>query len=74
MSKQTNFEGMSFRIAFIAENGELLLHSEWSTNRDAVAHLTDSINHARNQKHLRITATIETKGTGYVDLNSNRYP
>ena len=67
MSKKPNFEGMSFRVNFITDGGQLLLRSEWSTERDAVIHLVDSLN--REKKGIR--AQIESKGTGYVALPQN---
>lgn len=62
MSKETNFDGMSFRAAFVTEGGKLLLHSEWSTDREAVIYLVDALN--RNQKKIRVS--VEIKGSAYV--------
>jgi hypothetical protein len=60
-----NYDGMAFRINFIAEGGRFLLATEWTTDRAAIIHLADSINCTRA---VRIRAAIETKGTAYVDI------
>jgi len=67
MSKETNYEGMSFRIRFVSANGLLMGYLEWTTDRDLVAHFTDTINH--NQYGIR--AFVETKGSGYVEPKKN---
>ena len=66
MSKETNYEGMSFRIRFVSA-GRLMGYLEWTTDRDLVAHFTDTINH--NQCDIR--AFVETKGSGFVEPKKN---
>lgn len=62
MSKETSYTGMSFRVRFVSANGRLLGHLEWSTERDAVCHLTDTI----NSKRIGISAFVETKGSKHA--------
>lgn len=68
VSKQTNYDGMTFRVIFVTEGGAILATTEWSTDREALIHLTDKINQSR---HVGIRASIETKGTGYVAVPQN---
>jgi hypothetical protein len=60
MAKE-NYDGMQFRLNFISEGGHLLATTEWTTDRDKIIYLADSIN-----KHSGIRAMPETKGTGYA--------
>ena len=62
MSKETSYAGMSFRVRFVSANGRLLGYTEWSTDRDAVIFLTDTI----NSKRIGISAFVETMGTAQV--------
>jgi hypothetical protein len=57
------YKGMQFRLNFIAENGQLLISTEWTADRDRIIHLADRINHT---KGVRIRALPETKGSGFA--------
>ncbi len=66
MSKETSYAGMSFRIRFVSPSGRLLIHTEWTENRDAVIYVTDKINNASKRSGIGISAFTETKGTAQV--------
>lgn len=55
---------VQFRVNFLTEGGQYLMSTEWTTDRDAIIHLTDKINQGKNG----IRATPETKGTGYITI------
>jgi hypothetical protein len=68
MSKETNYDGMSFRVVLIAEgSGRLLVNTEWIEDRDAMIYLTDSLNQVPT-KNRKVRAIIETRGKGYVEV------
>lgn len=60
-----NYDGMQFRINFITEGGQLMIPTEWTTDREKIVYMADEIN-----KHKGIRAVPETKGVGYVDTRN----
>jgi uncharacterized protein YegP (UPF0339 family) len=53
---------LKYRITFLNLNGEILVATEFSSNREAMAHLVDEVN--RRCRYVR--AHIETRASGNV--------
>jgi hypothetical protein len=65
---KNSLDSLKYRINFVSNEGLLLMSTEWIEERSKIVFLADCI----NTKLKSVRASIETKGTAYVDTKNLR--